>query len=315
LSLSIDTYDCRHLETMVDLHNDQTSGQPHIAPLTPQLFTDLVEAKSYFDPAGVFVASEGGEVVGWCHACVAHATETWLNPDPTYARIDMLIYRRQDLHVGTALVAEAVKWLKPTGHDAIHAISGGGGYPFYRGLWMGGERILPTSLPHIHMALGCQGFRIVGDGSLKVGRLDKLPPLVEPRINADFHTGPLHMAHETIRQSWIGFEPMVVKAIVEGAEAGTIGWVILPHQQAKLGAPCVDIYMLGIAPQFQGQGIASALVSRALAAGYHRGARIATVGTQLDNLAAHRTYHKFGLFIQQLGCGRRLDLRPPSPSA
>ena len=38
---------------MVELCNRETAFEPRIAPLTPELFIELVEAKSYFDPAGL----------------------------------------------------------------------------------------------------------------------------------------------------------------------------------------------------------------------------------------------------------------------
>jgi len=207
MSLKIDTYDRKYLEPMIDLYNRQMAVEPHIAALTPALFLKLVEPKTYFDPKGLFVALEAGRVVGWCHACVAHATEIWLNPERLYAEIQMLVYQPKDLNVGLALVAEAVNWLRPGGHEAIHAINAVGGYPFYRGLCIGGERLCPTTLPHVHLALSLSGFRTIAEGSLKVVRMDRRPQILEAAIDVDYVDGPLQTTLEFIWQSWTCIDP------------------------------------------------------------------------------------------------------------
>jgi hypothetical protein len=70
LNFTIDIYRRDDLPDMLALTNRETAHQPHIAPLTPDLFIALVESKSYFDPKGLFVAKRNGRVVGWVHGCV-----------------------------------------------------------------------------------------------------------------------------------------------------------------------------------------------------------------------------------------------------
>ncbi len=308
MSLTIDTYDRRHLEAMIDLYNRLTAHEPHIAELTPQLFVDLIEPRSYFDPAGLFVARRDGDVVGWAHASIAHGTEIWHDPVPTHAHIDLLIFPREDLPVGRALVARAVEWLKPRGHKTIEGIGAVHGYPFYRGLWVGGERINPVSLPQLHLALASEGFVVQGEGSLKTMTLRQRPKLLPAAVEVEYHESPLEMKHETIRDSWRGFEPMVIKAIVDGKEVGTIGWVLLPYHASRMGAPGVSIYMLHVADSQRRKGIGAALISRALGLAYARGARFASVGTQIDNVAANVTYEKLGMHTHQLVSSRQLRL-------
>jgi GNAT superfamily N-acetyltransferase len=315
MTLKIETYDRKYLEAMVGLYNQQMAVEPHIAPLTPELFLKLVEPKTYFDPKGLFVAIEGGRVVGWCHACVAHATEIWLNPERIYAEIQMLVYRKENLHVGLALVAEAVNWLRPGGHEVIHAINAVGGYPFYRGLCIGGERLCPTTLPHVHLALSLSGFKIIAEGSLKVVRMDRRPQILQAAIDLEYEDGPLQSPRDVIWQSWAGFDPRVLTVKVDGQMIGGGGWVMLPYHAAKLGSPCVNIYMLSTNDQYKRKGIAAAVVSRMLAHGYDQGARIASVGTEMSNLAAHMTYHKFGMLVHCLVQDRRLDLKPQPPGS
>lgn len=134
MTFSIDTYDRKYLEGMTALYNSETAFEPYIAPLNPERFVELVENKSYFDPMGLFVAIEAGKVVGWIHACVAPGSEGHHNPENKIPRIRMLIYPRDRLKVGSALVSEATTWLKKSGQRQFLAIHAQMGYPFYRGL-------------------------------------------------------------------------------------------------------------------------------------------------------------------------------------
>src|SRR5437870_10727812 len=107
-------YERRYLEGMADLYNRETASEPHIAPLNPERFVELVERKSSFDPSGVLVAVEGAEVVGWVHACIAAGSEGGHDPEKKVPRIRMLIFPRNRLKVGNALVTEATAWLRHT---------------------------------------------------------------------------------------------------------------------------------------------------------------------------------------------------------
>ena len=58
MTIRIEAYDRACLEAMLDLYNRQTAFEAHIAPLTPERFSQLVERKACFDPSGLFVARE-----------------------------------------------------------------------------------------------------------------------------------------------------------------------------------------------------------------------------------------------------------------
>jgi GNAT superfamily N-acetyltransferase len=120
------------------------------------------------------------------------------------------------------------------------------------------------------------------------------------------------MRHEGMRESWIGFEPMGIRARVHGEPAGNISWVLIPHVTERLGAPCMNIWSLGVPEAYRRRGIASALVSRAMARAYALGARFGSVGTQLWNAPAHATYARLGFRPHCVLVGRSLDLRSPN---
>jgi GNAT superfamily N-acetyltransferase len=311
MSVTLETYDRNYLEGMTALYNAETAFEPHIAPLDPERFVALVEAKSYFDPAGLLVAVEGGQVAGWAHACVAPGSEGGHDPEQRVARLRMLIFPRDRLEVGTALVAAATEWLRPQAGGEIEALHAQAGYPFYRGLWLGGEPMGPATMPHVQMALEVGGFKSTQQSIFMTAELASPPQPVAAGVDLELIAGPTEMRHEAMRESWIGFEPRQLQALSGGESVGSIGWVILPHVADRLGAPCMNIWRLGVRESHRRQGIASALVARALAESYALGARFASVGTQLWNAPAHASYARFGFRPHCLLIGRTLAMHEP----
>jgi GNAT superfamily N-acetyltransferase len=289
---TLDTYQPNYLEGMVQVYNTQTASEPHIASLTPDRFVELVVHKSYFDPDGLIVARQDGEVTGWIHACQAPGTEPW-SPDGIASSIRMVFYPPGELPVGQMLLAEASAWLKSKGGARLNAFSPTHGYPFYRGLWAGSEPMLPFSFSHLHMLLDGAGFHLAQEEVLMTCRLDD-PPGLPAAPGLELTEQPTRWYTETMRESWVGFEPHVTLAIFNGSEAGHICWVVLPHVAEKLGAPCLSIWGLGVNEAHRRAGIASALVGHALSKGYRMGASFGSVGTQLWNVPAQKTYLKYG---------------------
>jgi GNAT superfamily N-acetyltransferase len=307
-AVEIVAYERGMLEGMLELYNAETAFEPHIAALTPDLFVDLVEQKSYFDSRGVLVAVDSGRVAGWVHACVAVGSEPWHDPATRVARIRMLIFPRSRLDVGRALVTEAVEWLRQKGETEIEAMHAKAGYPFYRGLWMGGEPMCPATLPHVQLALELGGFKSTQESVCMVAEIEEPPTTLLEARGVELVESPAEMEHEGMRESWVGFSPMRTNAVLDGDPAGGIGWVVLPHVAEKLGTPCVNIWGLGVNEAHRRKGIATRLVAHVLSRGYEQGCRFASVGTQLWNAPAHATYAKFGFAPYCLLIGRGLDL-------
>ena len=308
MGFALETYHRRRLEGMTEVFNAETACEPHIARLTPELFVELAEKKSHFDANGVFVAVDGDAVLGWVHACVAPGSEPHHDPATPIAQIRMLIYPGDQLKVGGALVAEATRWLKGSGQTRLLAIHAQNGYPFYRGLWMGGEPMCPNSLPHLQLALEVGGYRNTQESIFMSARVADAPPECSAAVPVELLDEPAEMRHEGMRESWAGFEPVWTRALLNGEQVGSMGWVVLPHLTETLGAPAMSIWCLGVSEQHRRKGIAAALISRAMRQSYAQGARFASVGTQLWNAPAHATYAKFGFTPHCVMVGRTLEL-------
>jgi ribosomal protein S18 acetylase RimI-like enzyme len=301
---------------MTTLYNAETAFEPYIVPLTSTRFVEFIESKSYFDAAALLVAVAGGEVVGWIHACRTPGTESWHSPEKIVSRLQMLIFPRQRLEVGTALVRAATAYLEelPSLADrkamTIEAMHPGGGYPFYRGLWMGGEPMGLATLPHVQLALEVGGYKTTFESVFLTAALDAAPPEVSPSLPVTFLAGPAPMAHPTMAESWSGFAPQRISAQRGGEEIGSIGWTLLPHVAERLGASGMTIWQLGVAEAYRRYGIASALISHALRAAHAQRARHAFLGTQLWNAPAHAAYARFGFHPHGLLLGRerRIDV-------
>jgi len=301
---SIETYDRQFLEGMARVYNDETAFEPHIAPLTAERFIQLVEKKSYFDPAGLFIAVRAGRVLGWVHACVTPGTEPWNDLNAKVARIRMLIFPRESLRTGAALVQEAAAWLRRAGFQEMEAMHPQAGYPFYRGLWFGGEPMCPVSLPHVHLVLEAAGFKNTQESIFMVARMQDAPEEAPARIAVEFEEDAAGTNHEPMHESWSGFEPRAARAKINGEIVGSIAWVVLPHLD-RLGSPAMNIFALSTREDCRRQGIAAALVSRAMRQGHALGCRVVSVGTQLWNTAAHATYIKLGFTPYCILVGRQ----------
>jgi GNAT superfamily N-acetyltransferase len=309
-TIRIDTYSHDYLEGMTALFNAETAFTPHVAPLSPDRFIELVERKSYFAPDGLLVAVRDGAVAGWVHACVAPGSEGHHDPANRAPRIRMLIFPRVDLRTGYTLVQEATAWLKRSGQTRLEAMHAQVGYPFYRGLWFGGEPMGAMALPHVQMACEVGGYKNTQESIFITRSLDAAPQPIAPAAPVEFVEQPAVMKHEPMRESWIGFSPMRTKAYIGGEEAGSIGWVIQPYLE-RLGAPCMNIWGLGVREAHRRKSIASALIAQALMSAYAQGARHASVGTQLWNAPAHATYAALGFVPHAVLVGRTLELAKP----
>jgi ribosomal protein S18 acetylase RimI-like enzyme len=168
----------------------------------------------------------------------------------------------------------------------------------------------PVTLPHLHLAFEVGGYKNTQESIFMVAEMPSPPKGLAPPAAITLADSPAEMRHEPMRESWVGFAPMRARALIGEEEVASIGWVLLPHLD-RLGAPCVNIWSLGVKEQHRRRGIASALVAHVMVRGYGMGARFASVATQLWNAPAHATYAKLGFRPYASLVGRTMDLAEP----
>jgi GNAT superfamily N-acetyltransferase len=154
------------------------------------------------------------------------------------------------------------------------------------------------------------GYQVTQHSIFITKTMDARPQPAPPSAPVEFVEQPAEIKHEGMRESWIGFAPMRTKAFIGDEEVGSIGWVLQPYLD-RLGAPCMNIWGLGVREAHRRKGIASALIAQALVSAYAGGARFASVGTQLWNAPAHATYAAAGFVPDTVLAGRVLDLAKP----
>ncbi|MCC7409895.1 MAG: GNAT family N-acetyltransferase [Phycisphaeraceae bacterium] len=305
MSWTIQTWEPQYREGVCELFNRVTEHEPHIVGMTPERFEALVERKSYFDAAGLLVAVEEGRVVGWVHGCVVGNTEAGEGPGKPLPRIQMLIHEADRLREGAALVGEITKYLTARSTEEVTALHPYRGYPYYRGLWLGGEPQMPMWIGQMQTVLGGCDYALSHQDLFMAGKMESRP--VEPSARLagiEYVSEPMALKHEAMAQSWTGFEPRLIKAMVNGEQAGELGWVLIEPAAKKLGSPSMNIYNLWTGEKYRRQGIGSALVGRSLGQAYAAGARFMNVCTQMWNGPAQPTYFKHGFVPYGYLCGR-----------
>lgn len=304
--MTIEPFSLEFVQGCCDLYNRQTAHEPHIVRLTPARFGHFISAKPYFDASGFLVAHEGPRVVGWVHACLVPYTDNPAADPSPWPRIQMLLFEPERPELGLELVRQATQYLRNRSTQTPTALHPTRGYPFYRGLWMGGEPQLLTTLPHVQMALEASGYAESHRDVMMTVRLDERPKELRPAAAVEFTTEPLRIKHDVMRHSWTGFEPQSIHAHLKGQWAGTIGWVLVPQTAERMGVASLNIYTLGVSSNCRRQGIGAALSSRAMTAGFDLGAREFNVCTQVWNAPAQATYAKCGMRPHVIVNGRSL---------
>src|SRR5574340_281925 len=94
---------------------------------------------------------------------------------------------------------------------------------------MGGEPMAPVTMAHLQVALAVQQYRHDFESICMTAGMQEAPSLAAPQVQFELVEAPAEMAHEGMRESWIGFTPMRTRELMNGEEAGSTGWVILPH--------------------------------------------------------------------------------------
>lgn len=111
----------------------------------------------------------------------------------------------------------------------------------------------PTTMPHVLVAFEVGGYKITQESVCMVTEMILSPQEASANLKVEFVESAAEMKHEPMRESWLGFKPMRTQALIDGKDVGSIAWVILPHLAERLGAPCMNIWGLGVREQYRRQ--------------------------------------------------------------
>jgi len=280
--LEISPFEPSIAEDIAHFYNRATSLTPFCYPVTSDILDEAVFSKSDFEPEGLFVAVERGEVKGFIHAgCLETAPD-----DPKKGSIFLFIAQERD--VCLALLDKAVHSLKARGAQVCHTMSNDSeSNRYYSGvhmgyevaLWQGFYQVVAAFERHPDFDLTRQRFFM----SLSMAHQ---PDVVEPRMEVRF-------AVEDKGRTGSFYSTAEVCAVADGERLGACTFHYLDRLSAHLGTGIGQI-QIGVDERYRRKGIASALLSRAHRELYSRGARKVILTTNYELYPAMKLYEKTG---------------------
>ncbi|HEV8637272.1 MAG TPA: N-acetyltransferase [Chloroflexota bacterium] len=306
--LEILPYASERVEDIVRVYNRGIVGLPYCATLDGEYFARHIVRRFFFHPDGLLTAYRRGAPVGYAHATFAPSADRQ-GENREIGTITALFFPEAEAEVGQALVAAAERWVAAHGAGRMLGWgSGATGYPFYRGLLAGLEPALVEDHTAALAAFRRARYVPYVESYLLASRIDARP--IEPAVQNPVETtlGPREFAKPWDVDSWRGHEPLVVRAYVDGDEAGALVFGLMPRLSAERGEGIGSIASLGVAEQFRRRGIASLLTMRALEHLRSVGARECLVACHRTNEAAIATYRKFGFRRAALMVGHEKQL-------
>lgn len=103
-------------------------------------FDDLVFAQEYFDPAGLIVAVEGQEIVGFAHAGFGpNENQSWISTDDGVICAAMVHPRVRNRGIGRELILRAEAYLRSRKCKRVFAGPSDPRDPFYAGIYGGSQ--------------------------------------------------------------------------------------------------------------------------------------------------------------------------------
>ncbi len=288
------TYREALVEDVAAVFNRENAAFEFVVPLTPEIFKEQIAAKSLFRADGCFLLAEGGRAVGLALTCPGVNGEK-SHPDPRVGVIDGLFFPADRVDLGERLLRHCLEHLRAKGAGLIYGFASFGGYPFWRGLYMGAEPVCLTEYSQAWIAFMSQGFRHHQQSVNFLGDTGGMASSGRYRRDLDYTVEMLDICSPWSRDSWRGHEPKALIARQGGEYVGRIGFVDLPFLSQHRSIETVGIYGMSVAENRRREGIASSLMSRLFELCADAGVEQILVGTTVENTAARSTYAKAGM--------------------
>ena len=304
--LQIKTLRDASLADVIALYNGGIEHNQFSGWLDQATWETVIAGKPFYTPDDVLIAYADGRALGYIHLCNAPNADHSA-ADPATGSIEALFFEPSRPDVGTALIDAAVQRHRASGATKILGWSSFSGYPIYRGIFGGLEPMAMENDRHIVDAFLAAGFAYCQHSVLMT--VNYTQPFVEPQPAADvtFTFGPWSVEQAWEVATWRGLEPYRNYASVGEEKVGSCLYALMPAISAKYDAPVGCIGGLRTHPDWRRKGIAALLVAKALNNMLELGARRVMLGTQADNWAAHATYRRFGMEIEDHACAFVLE--------
>jgi GNAT superfamily N-acetyltransferase len=295
------------LADVLGLYNQGVARNRYSGRLDEATWEAVIASKYYYSPDDVLLAYESEWPLGYVHLCHAPNAERSA-PDPAVGSIEALFFAPTRLDVGAALLDAAVSRHRASGATRVLGWSSFSGYPLYRGVFVGLEPMALEADGHVVEAFLAAGFQRC-QHSVEMG-IDFDQPVREPQpqVAVEFSVARWHPAAVWEAATWQGLAPYRNQATIDGAVVASCLYAMMPVISATYGVPVGCIGGLHTVAAWQRKGIAAFLVARALNHMHALGARRVTLGTQHDNRAAHATYRRLGMAIEDDACAFELVL-------
>lgn len=283
-SVEVVEYEPHLLPRLTRAFNDALRGIPHCYPvdekrLSRSLNGQLAERKrrSPLRTQKVFVAVDGGHVLGFVHTGTAH------HDDETKGYIRFLWYQRGHRRAGQALLSAVENRFRKKEIRTVQAFAQEYTYPCYHLK----PAYLSDRLGHVQALLAFEGYRRAR-GEVFLDWVDFEHQIsARPRADTKVSTKKLDGA---------GPRPDIqVVAHVRDEIVGTCDCMSLAARtDADEARDWIFTTWLGVEEEHQGKGLGRLLLNRALHEAYALGYRHAAISTASDN-------HKACLFYSNIG--------------
>lgn len=316
---------------MITYRTFRNSDPPHLAeiwrsqpperalaqPGSVDVLEMLVFAKPYFDNAGLIVATDGDEPVGFAHAGFGpRDDEQGFSRELGTTYMVMVRPNYQRRGIGRQLLAQAERYLQSQGAKVIY---GGGIYPlnaFYLGLYGGSELpgVLDT-VPGAQRLFQCCGYRPIDRVKVWQRSLAGFRPSVDRQQIHVRRRSLLETRDDPPARTWWdactygSFERTrfdLLDRQTGGRLASLVSWNIEPLATVW-GVHAAGITELSVAEEHRRQGIGSFLMGEALRHLQQTGFTRVEVQTMQHNEAACSLYHKLGFELVDQGVVFRKD--------
>ncbi len=289
---------------MAEIWRDQPPQRGLIQPVSPTLLDQFVFSKPYFDPAGLILATEGGQAMGFVHAGFG-PNETQTEIETEIGTTYQLMLRSGARHETLAdeLLSRAEAYLRGRGTKVIYA---GGIRPlngFYLGLYGGSE--LPGVLasdPVFNTVTVRNGYREIDKVTvLQLELAAYRQPFTRPQRQlrremtfSEVYDPPATSWWDAVTTA--GFERLqfiLQKAGSNEPLASVWFWNIEPLS-SSWGVPTAGMFDLEVCSDRRRQGLATFLLGEALERLKNRGVVRVEAQTMRENTAALALYNKLG---------------------